>query len=400
MLDTVRRFGLERLERNGNLDRIAAAHARWVLEQTERASRGLSGAEEASSAETIRRSVDELRAAHRWLVAHDLDAALRLAAALRPYALWRGHSEIFRWAEVVAAAASGSGGPLLAEVLLAASTGAWQRGDLAGASAVAEAIPGCGPFQETRRAALEASADVALLRGDLVRAEEEFTDAYRLALEASDMLQAVWDIASAAVAVAYGGNLARALHLAHETSAAAERSGSPSARAMAEFVLGELLAREEPDIAERHLRRAIEYSAIADSRFVAGIAEVALAASRSRQRDIAVALEHSRSAIERWRQAGAWTPLWVTIRTVVALLVRAGELDDAAVLLGAAESARSGAPSFGSDAEAMLTAEQHLRSALGDEAFADLTASARAMTEDEVLQYAILALDRAATHVT
>lgn len=399
MLDTVRRFGLERLERNGDLNRIAAAHARWVLDQTERASRGLSGADEASSAKTIHRSVDELRAAHRWLVAHDLDAALRLSAALRPYALWRGHSEIFRWAEVAAAAASGTGGRLLAEVLLAASTGAWQRGDLVGAGAAAEAIPGCGPFEDTRRAALEASADVALLRGDVVRAEDEFTEAYRLALEAGDVLQAVWDIASAAVAVAYGGNFARAMHLAQETSVAAERSGSPSARAMAEFVLGELLARSEPEVAQRHLRRAIEYSAIADSRFVAGIAEVALAASRSRQRDLAVALEHCRSAIERWRQVGAWTPLWVTIRTVVALLVRAGELEEAAVLLGAAQSARSGAPTFGSDAEAMLTAEQHLRSTLGDEAFSDLAASARAMTEDEVLQYSISALDRAATHV-
>jgi predicted ATPase/DNA-binding SARP family transcriptional activator len=400
MLDTVRRYGIERLEGDQCLDRAAERHARWILDQTERASRGLAGPDEAAWATTIEDSLDELRAAHRWLVGHDLDGALRLTAALRPYALWRGHSEMFRWAEVAAAAASSTGSPLLPEALLAASTGAWQRGDLAGARAAADAIPGAGPPTHTHRAALEASADVALHIGDLDRATAEFIEAYQMALAAGDPLQAVWDIGSAAVTAGYAGDTERALRLAAAASNTAEQCGSPSARAFAHFATGEILASELPHDAESHLWRAIELAALADSRFVAGVAEVALAASRSRQQDIAAALMHCQSAIARWHRAGAWTPLWVTIRTVIALLVRAAALEDATVLLAAAQSARTGAPPFGVDAATMRNAAEQLRSALGDDRFERYLASGRLMSEEEALQFAVEALERASKRLS
>lgn len=395
MLDTVRRYGIERLEGDRSLDRAAERHARWIVDQTERAARGLAGPDEAAWATTIEDSLDELRAAHRWLVGHDLDGALRLIAALRPYALWRGHSEIFRWAEVVAAAASGTGSPMLPDALLAASTGAWQRGDLAGARAAADAIPGAGSSAYTHRAALEASADVALHTGDLDRARADFTAAYQMALAAGDELQAVWDIGSAAVTAGYTGDTEQGVHLAAAASTTAEQCGSPSARAFAHFAMGEILASEQPHTAETHLRQAIELAAIADSRFVAGVAEVALAASRNRQQDIAAALRHCQSAIARWHRAGAWTPLWVTIRTVIALLVRTGAHEDATVLLAATQSARTGAPPFGIDAATMRNAAEQLRSALGDDRFERHLASGRSMNEDEALQFAVEALERA-----
>ena len=397
MLDTVRRYGIEHLERDACLERAARRHAHWILEETERAAAGLAGPEEAAWAATIEDSLDELRAAHRWLVGHDLEGALRLTAALRRYALWRGHSEIFRWAEVAAAAAAGTGLPLLPQALLAASTGAWQRGDLAGARAAADAIPGAGVPAQTRRAALEASADIALLVGELHRAEAQFTEAYGLAMAAGDVLQAIWDIGSAAVTAGYIGDTERALQLAAAASSAAEGCGSPSAQAFAHFVIGEILAPDQPQAAEAHLWTSIDFSAIADSRFVTGLAEVALAASRSRQQDIAAALTHCRSAIDRWHRVGAWTPLWVAIRTVITLLVRAAAVEDAAVLLGGAQSARTGAPSFGVDAATMLDAAEQLRQALGDETFERLLGSGQSMSEDEALQFAVAALERASS---
>lgn len=266
MLDTVRRYGIERLESSGHLEHAAQRHANWILAQTERAASGLAGPDEADWSATIEESLNELRAAHRWLVGHELDGALRLTAALRPYALWRGHSEIFRWADVAAAAAFGTDSPLLPQALLAASTGAWQRGDLAAARAAAVAIPrSAGESAGTRRAALEASADVALLAGDLHRAESEFTEAFEMALAAGDALQAVWDIGSAAVTAGYTGDTERAVHLAATASTAAEDCGSPSARAFAHFAMGEILAHDQPRVAETHLLQAMEHAAIADS---------------------------------------------------------------------------------------------------------------------------------------
>jgi hypothetical protein len=216
-----------------------------------------------------------------------------------------------------------------------------------------------------------------------------------MALAAGDHLQAVWNIGSAAVTAGYTGDTERALQLAAAASTTAERSGSPTARAFAHFAIGEILANEQPHTAETHLRQAIEFAAVADSRFVAGVAEVALAASRSRQQDIAAALAHCQSAITRWQRAGAWTPLWVTIRTVITLLVRTGAHDDAAALLAAVQSARTGAPPFGVDAATMRNTAEQLRSALGDNRFQQHLASGRSMSEDQALKLAIDALERA-----
>lgn len=247
MLDTVRRYAIEHLDADHSLDRTRARHARWVVAHAERAALGLAGPDEAVWARAIENDVDELRAAHRWLVGHDVDGSLRLVTALRPYALWRGHSEMLRWAEVAAAAASGTNSPHLPEALLAASIGAWQRGDLDAARAAACAI--VGNSVGAHRASLEASADVAFLAGELDRARRGFIDAYELALATGNRLQAVWDIGSAAVAAGYEGDAATADRLAALASATAEQCGSPSARAFAHFVMGEILAPDRPDAA-------------------------------------------------------------------------------------------------------------------------------------------------------
>ena len=401
MLDTVRRYGLEQLEAQHVLPEVSDRHAQWALAEAERAAPGLATTAEAMSATTIERCVDELRAAQAWLVGHDLEASLRLSVALRPYALWRGHSEMFRWAEVAAAAATGSGHALLPEVLLAAATGAWQRGDVDAATTAANAAQraarclGVAP----NRAALEASGDVAFLTGDLERAVSAFTEAYVLAAAAGDLLQAVWDLGSAAVAVAYLGDTGRALEIAAEVASTAERSQSPSATAFGHFVIGEILAGAEPQTAEMHLRRAIDVATTANSKFVVGLAEVALAASRTRQQDVPTALMYSESAVRRWHTAGAWAPLWTTLRTVIALLLRVGAPDDAAVLYGvaASPSATRVAP-YGADALMLRKAAEELRDQLGDEEYSRLLDAGRAMAPDDAVQFSLDALARASQH--
>ena len=195
-------------------------------------------------------------------------------------------------AEVAAAAAAGTDHALLPEVLLAVATGAWQRGDVDAATTAANSAERVarrlGPAPN--RAALEASGDVAFLTGDLERAITTFTEAYALATATGDLLQAVWDLGSAAVAVAYRGDTVRALEIAGEVTSTAERSQSPSARAFGHFVIGEILAGAQPQAAEMHLRRAIDIGTTANSKFVVGLAEVAVAASRTRQQDIPTAL--------------------------------------------------------------------------------------------------------------
>ena len=82
---------------------------------------------------------------------------------------------------------------------------------------------------------------------------------------------------------------------------------------------------------------------------------------------------------------------------MIALLVRAAALDDATVLLAAAQSARTGAPAFGVDAATMQNAAEQLRGALGDDTYERYLASGRSMNEDEAQQFAVEALERAST---
>ena len=401
MLDTVRRYGLEHLETQHAVLDVSDRHARWVLAETERAAPGLATAAEGVWAATIERCVDELRAAQDWFVSHDLEASLRLSAALRPYALWRGHSEMFRWAEVAAAAASGTTHALLPEFLLAATTGAWQRGDVdatrTAANAAQRAAECLGILPN--RAALEAAGDLAFLTGDLERAVATFTKSYALAAADGDLLQAVWDLGSAAVAIAYLGDTGRAAEIADEVASTAERSRSPSAIAFGHFVIGEILAGEEPHTAEMHLRRAIEIATTVDSKFVVGLAEVALAASRTRQQDVPTALVYCESAVRRWHAAGAWAPLWTTLRTVIVLLMRVGAPHDAAVVYGASEApSDTRVAPYGADARMLRKAAEELQDQLGDEEYARLLDVGRTMASEDAVQFSLAALARVSQH--
>jgi predicted ATPase/DNA-binding SARP family transcriptional activator len=395
-LDTTRRYGIGRLEACGALTAARDRHARWAIGLAEGVERGLNGTAEAEWAASLRRHLDELRTAHTWLVARDADASVRLVAALRPYALWRGTSEVFRWAEVAVAAAAGTGAPRLAEALLSASTGAWQRGDLDAATAAANMInDGNTPLDPAAaRASLEARADVALLVGDVDAAATLFMEASTLACDAGELLQAVWDLGSASLAIAYGGDTQRAYALSAEVWVVAERCGSPSARAFAHFVAGEILAIDDPEAAEPHLLDAIQLAEAADSRFVVGLAEVALAAAKVRQQDVGPALAYCEAAISEWHRAGAWTPLRVTLRTIIDLLMRVEAYQDAGVLYGACTSTHVGAPPFGTDAARMRDASERLRAALGGDAFERHAQQGSTMTDDEVVALTLDALNR------
>jgi predicted ATPase/DNA-binding SARP family transcriptional activator len=396
LLDTMRGYGLERLKTQGALARARDRHAHWALELAERAAGELAGPREGEWARAVGDHLDELRGAHAWLVGCDPEASLRLAIALHPYALWRVQSEVLRWAEVAAGAAAGSGSPLLSAVLASAAAGAWQRGDLAAAGAAARAALEAARDLDRagHRPALEALADVAILLGELAEADTLFRETYDLALSAGDLLQAVWDIGSASLTRAWSGDAEAAGNLAAAAFITAERSGSPTARAFAHYVLGEISTPDDAS-GEEHLCRAIELAEAVDSNFVVGLARVALATLKARQDDAPGALRYYEAVIVEWQRAGAWTSQWVTLRTLVDLLVRVGAVRDAALLYGAVETARTGARPFGADEAMLREAATELRARLGDDMFRRFADEGANLTENEVVGLALDAVRRA-----
>ncbi|MEO3759264.1 BTAD domain-containing putative transcriptional regulator [Mycobacterium sp. B14F4] len=398
LLDTMRRYALDRLRADDEVEAARDRHAQWAVVFAEHAAIKLSSSDESDWETRLTDSIDELRAAHTWLVGRNANASLRLVSSLRPYALWRGQSEVFRWADVAVASAAATDSPMLPHALFAAETGAWQRGDVEGATAVAAATVEAALRSEPQatRCALEARADVALLIGDLGSAATWYAEASTLACADGDLLQATWDLGSAGLAMAYAGDAAGAADLIADVFSLAERCGSPSALAFAHFVSGDVFAVERPEQAERDFCRAIELAGTVHSRLIVGYAEVALAASQARRHDVTAALEHYRSAIAEWQRTGAWNALWVTIRTLIGLLVNVGAYEDAAVLSGAAESARAGFPPFGSDAATLRGAKVRMCSKLGDAAFRQCAEKGSVLKENEVVGFALDALNRAA----
>ncbi|HET6793335.1 MAG TPA: tetratricopeptide repeat protein [Acidimicrobiales bacterium] len=107
-LATVRQYAEERLSGLPHVEAARALHARWCLGLVE-------GVElDPATAETVAVEHDNLVAALGWSVAHDVELALRLLFAVRPFWLAAGRlQEGRRWAEAVmdAVAEAGSAGP-------------------------------------------------------------------------------------------------------------------------------------------------------------------------------------------------------------------------------------------------------------------------------------------------
>jgi hypothetical protein len=166
---------------------------------------------------------------------------------------------------------------------------------------------------------------------------------------------------------------------------------------LAAWVTGEIAAITDPGQATEHLQRAAALATTVGSRLVAGLAEVSLAALHARHGDAATALRYYQQVIPQWRQAGAWTPQWVTIRTLIDLLARVGACRDAATLYGAATSATTGAPPYGADAARMHKIAAQLRDALTVTEFRACTERGEQLDSHQVIDLALDAIARATT---
>ena len=397
LLETLRSYGLERLEERGELDAACGRHARWAAELVTQAARGLHGSGEAEWAARLDRHFDDLRAAHSWLTGQDTELSLRMAAGLHWYALWRCHSEVFRWADVSCAAAAGSRSPFFPEALASAAFGAVYRGDLEAADAAAhtalEAAQRLAPIAARRP--LEALGDIAIMRGGPGRASQLYGQAYDLSMDAGDYLDAAWDAASASVALAYGDHLKEAGSLARRAQDAAAAAGAPSSLAIASWAMGEITAATDPGQARQHLQQAVDLATPVGSRLVVALAEVSLATLHARHGDPATALRYYQRVIPQWRQAGAWTPQWVTIRTLIDLLTRVGACRDAATLYGAATAATTGAPPYGADADRLRRSAAQLRDKLTATDFRTCAEEGERLESHRVIDLALDAIARA-----
>ncbi len=92
ILETLREYGLEKLEERGEIETMRERHARYFLALAESAEEQRSGPDEAVSTVQLDREHDNLRASLRWsLDRRDRETALRFCGALWRFWSQRGH---------------------------------------------------------------------------------------------------------------------------------------------------------------------------------------------------------------------------------------------------------------------------------------------------------------------
>lgn len=392
-LDSMRRYGVERLRDRGELEAARDRHAVWALSLAEDAADGLAGRDEAAWASRVSRHFAEMRTAHDWLVGRDPSAALRLVAALRPYALWRRAVEVGRWAEVAASVGAGSDDKSLPAALLCAFTSAWQRGDYDAAWELARTGVQTASSRDPDdvRYIVDIQADVAFISGDVEEAVRLHTRAWELAAADGDWLQAMWALGSVSHALTYGAELERSREVAEQSGALAAQCGSPTALAMQEWVVGELVASTDPAAAQRHLEHAIELATSMGSRQLVVEAEFGLAIVKARQGDVDGALGDC-DALLADSHATRTGILPRDLVRVIEVLTIVGAYADAAQLYGAAISPRRSAGRFPVADAALVEAGEQLRRELGDEEFDRLAAAGAELDEPGVVGVAVEAV--------
>ncbi|HEU5477140.1 MAG TPA: BTAD domain-containing putative transcriptional regulator [Gaiellaceae bacterium] len=174
MLETVRHFAVERLEEAG-AGGVRRRHAEWLTELAEAAkAANLAGEDPVPWLDRLEAEHSNIRAALEWAIGADVELALKLVTALRPFWEVRGHwAEGLRWADRALAADTVAAPELRAAAVAFAAGAAMRIGELDRAeelySEVLHLARELGDAEDEARA-LSDLGTVASVRGDLPQA--------------------------------------------------------------------------------------------------------------------------------------------------------------------------------------------------------------------------------------
>lgn len=390
LLETLRHYAAERLAQRGEAPALGARHAAWFVDLAERADADLRGPGEAEAVALLEAEFANLRAAHRWAVAHDdADTALRLAAALYDFALLRLRDEVFDWAEQAAELPTAAGHHLQPTAWGAVASGISNRGEIDRTRALAERAVAAAaesghpkPFP-----ALLALLGAAIYEGRLADHRAHAREILDVARRAGNAYEAVRAQVHGAMSLVFGGDRDAGREEAQAGLAAADELGAPGHRAWARYVLAEAYGDDDPDRALALLADALALAAPVHDRFLEGVARVAMTSLLARHRSPREGLAAFPDVIRHWRRAGDWTHQWTTLRNLVPLLVRLEADEPAARLYGAQRAAHTG--TYGDEAARLAEACEALSARLGDDRFDALVAEGAALDASDAVDLAL-----------
>ncbi|AFR49398.1 putative ATPase [Gordonia sp. KTR9] len=390
MLETLRAYGTESLTGRDALDAARCAHTAWVADWLGPLGCDVYGRGHLEAARLVHDRLDDVRQAIDHAGVHDLDLADTMLQGLIPYLELTMSPEVTGWARVLVDRHE----PRLlgAGVWAVSAGGARFDGDLPAARHCTNQGLAADPGPAVRVYLHMMLVDVGLFQGDLDAALRDARTFRELALVAAMPGAAHMSDISALLIRSYQGEdsypAARALEIACSTA------GEDVVAAWCRYVSGECLLDTDPVRARQLLDGAIGSARRHGDRYLLGVAMASRASIVARSGDTERAALLYVDVLEHWRQTGNWTNQWVTLRSVVDVLVELGRSEPAALLLGAIRRASrvAGSDPFGSDVERLRSAENRIRDALGDTTADDFVATGAAVTPSDAVDVSLTAL--------
>jgi predicted ATPase/DNA-binding SARP family transcriptional activator len=400
LLEMLRDYGREQLERRGDLGGALARHLAWYVSVAREGALGLTGPDEAYWMARLDRDLANFREAHaNALRAGDVSAASALVIALREFALRRIRYEVTSWATATVSAAGFDAEPRAPIVLAVGAYGGFVRGDLElaiewGHRAVdlAEQLG-----TDTSGQAERALGNALFYRGDSDEALEwmdRMVDSARGGGSSARLAHALY---MRSVAHTSTGDPIRGAALAGEARAEAVRCGSPTAHAQAAYALGLSLEASDPEAADRVLRRSAALGAECGNRWIEAFALTEVHALEARRGETTAALRGFANVINTWYRGGDWANQWLSLRHVCGALATTGAVRAAAVLHGAlsAAGAAYALPATPNETAGFERLGVELRDELGAAGFASAVREGVALRDAEIVAFVLDEIHRA-----
>ena len=396
LLEMIRGFGGQQLDRVGRAPAARRAHAGWLAGRLAEVDALSAGPAEAGTAARLDELRHDLRSALRWAgESGEVALASAVAGAVAGPLLYRPDAMVVATIRAVAAQPGVAGAPGEAALTAAAARAAFLAGDLDAVDDLAgravAAAPAGAASAPVRHRAAHALGVVHLYRGRPAEAERWFgkVDGDPGA-SAVDRLDALGGLA---LARCYRGALDASQQAVDRLRALAGTIDSETYGAFADYAQGEIdLARGGVADATARLSRAADRAWVVGATFVWGIASTVLAGVLVRHRPLAEARAHLPTLIERWRATATWPQLWTTLRLVAEMLAAHGQAEVAALVLAAAERDPAAPDLTGDDLARHDALQARLHDRLGAAAVDGISAGAAALDRVALLERATRAL--------
>jgi predicted ATPase/DNA-binding winged helix-turn-helix (wHTH) protein len=393
-LETLRRFGVDRLSEQAEHAEVQRAHIRAYVALSAAGAPALESADEGPWGDRLERDLGNLRVAlHAAVAAGDADRALRLVSASRELAFRRIRYEVVDWAEAAITLAGARGHPLLPSGLAIVGYGHFVRGELDRAVDLAEqaisererlGVLSCGLPERVLGNAMT-------YRGHRARAlacMDQMIDAARASGSEGRLAHALYmrSVAQTSVGDPAGGGC-----FAEEANRAAVRSGSPTALAQAAYAAGLAAAGSDADLAIDHLDRSADLAGSVGNRWMRAFAMTEALWLRAGRGETEAALRGYRQVVETWFQGGDWANQWLSLRHLAGIFAELGRDTEAALLFGAVDAAGASAalPMSPRDAEKLDDVARALTERLGPVAAAEAARRGRNMRDDATVAAAL-----------